>query len=190
MRAQTLEERERYLRQLEADQAAGVSNGAPSLQGVLAAPVACFVIKARSADGAKVFINVCTSDKARHFAGSTSGRFQHRPAAVSVSAQSHTDGARERGSPHAQVEPCSTADGKWCVPTALGNKQRMGTDATGQACSVWDLSLHPSACDKAMASAQHKVGAAAAWLACDPDAPKTFCCVLGFATQLRQALGC
>ena len=68
-RAQTLEERESYLRQLEADQAAGISNGAPSGQGVLAAPVACFAIKARGADGAKVFINVCTCDKACRCAG-------------------------------------------------------------------------------------------------------------------------
>ena len=97
--AQTLEERERYLRQLEADQAEGVSNGAPSRQGVLAAPVASFVIKARSRDGAKVFINVCTSDKARCFAGIDSGRLQYHFAAVSASAKGHSEGARANGAP-------------------------------------------------------------------------------------------
>ena len=51
------------------------------------------------------------------------------------------------------------------MPTALGKKLRAGTDAAGQRCSVWDLSVHPHACDKALASAQHKVTAFAARLA-------------------------
>ena len=168
--AQTLEERETYLRQLEADQAAGVSNGVPSRQGVLAAPVACFVIKARSADGAKVFINVCTTDKARRCAEcrpTTCKSFLVHSVWQSIQAgmmMSKASGISLR----AQVEPCSTADSKWCVPTALGKKLRVGTDAAGQPCSVWDLSVHPNACDKALASAQHKVTAPAAVLACTP----------------------
>lgn len=52
---QTLAENEAYLRQLEAEQGSGAARS-----GTLAAPQACFVIKARSAAGVKAFINVCT----------------------------------------------------------------------------------------------------------------------------------
>ncbi len=58
--AQTLEEREAYLRQLEAEQD---STEDDPTRGTLATPAARFVIKARCADGAKVFINLCSCDK-------------------------------------------------------------------------------------------------------------------------------
>ena len=74
------------------------------------------------------------------------------------------------------------------MPTALGKTLRVGTDASGQACSVWDLSLHPSACNKAMASAQHKVGAAAAWASLHPSNSLDFLFHAGVcSTQLASA---
>ena len=60
--AQTLEERETYLRQLEAEQ--DNTEDKPT-RGTLATPAARYVIKARGADGAKVFINLCSCDKVR-----------------------------------------------------------------------------------------------------------------------------
>lgn len=50
------------------------------------------------------------------------------------------------------------AGGRWHVPTASSAKAREGADAVGQPCRVWDLSVHPAACQQALASARHKVG--------------------------------
>ena len=57
-----------------------------------------------------------------------------------------------------QVGACHVAGGRWQVPTASSAKAREGADAAGQPCSVWDLSVHPAACQQALASARHKVG--------------------------------
>jgi hypothetical protein len=138
---QTLAENEAYLRQLEAEQGSGGAR-----RGALAAPRASFVVKARDADGAKTFINVCTCEQVR----------RRRAAARARPARASRAGAVGRTGAAAQVATPHTQDGAWHVPLAMQPKSRAGTDAAGRACDVWDLAVHPDACAQAAASAAKK----------------------------------